>query len=191
MQEERTNEKNRANRRAARSAKELTVLSVFVALTIAAQLVFSTIPGVEVVTVLFVTFCYAFGVSRGMIVATAFSLLRCLLFGFFPNVVILYLIYYNLLALTFGLLGRTKFVKNGVRFVLFVGGACLCTVAFIAIDNLVTPLFYGYAVVAWKAYALASLPFLLPQTVCTAITVSLLFYPLERAFALGRKIARF
>lgn len=191
MQEERTKEKNRAKRRVARSAKELTVLSVFVALTIAAQLVFSTIPGVEVVTVLFVSFCYAFGVSRGMIVATAFSLLRCLLFGFFPNVVILYLIYYNLLALTFGLLGRTKFVKNGVRFIIFVGVACLCTVAFTAIDNLVTPLFYGYAAGAWKAYAAASLSFLLPQTVCSAITVSLLFYPLERAFALGRKIARF
>ena len=191
MQEERTKEKNRAKRRVARSAKELTVLSVFVALTIAAQLVFSTSPGVEVVTVLFVSFCYAFGVSRGMIVATAFSLLRCLLFGFFPNVVILYLIYYNLLALTFGLLGRTKFVKNGVRFVIFVGVACFSTVAFTAIDNLVTPLFYGYAAGAWKAYAVASLSFLLPQTVCSAITVSLLFYPLERAFALGRKIARF
>ena len=49
-----------------------------------------------------------------MITATCFSLLRCLLFGFYPNIIILYLIYYNLFALLFGTLGK-KFSAFGNR----------------------------------------------------------------------------
>ena len=54
------------------SAKECAYIAVFVALVIAAQLAFSAVPGVEVVTVLFVAYAFTFGVARGMIAATAF-----------------------------------------------------------------------------------------------------------------------
>ena len=87
------------------SAKELAYISVFVALLIAVQLILSFIPGVELVTVLFVAYSFSMGVRRGMLAATTFSLLRQLDFGFFPTVLVLYLIYFNLLCLLFGLLG--------------------------------------------------------------------------------------
>ena len=74
-----------------RSGKECAYLAVFVALVIAAQLLLASIPGVEVVTLLLVTYSFVFGVRRGMIAATAFSLLRMLVFGFSPTVLILYL----------------------------------------------------------------------------------------------------
>ena len=56
-----------------RAAKECAYLAVFVALLIAAQFVFSFLPGVEIVTVLFVGYAFVFGVKRGMLAATAFS----------------------------------------------------------------------------------------------------------------------
>ena len=88
------------------SAKDCAYIAVFVALVIVAQLALSLVPGVEVVTVLFVAFSFAFGVRRSMIAATAFALLRQIAFGFYPLVLILYLVYFNLLALLFGFIGK-------------------------------------------------------------------------------------
>ena len=82
-----------------KTAKEITVIGLFVALLIGGQFVLSGISGIEIVTVLIVSFCFYFGVFRGVIVATAFSLLRCFIFGFFPNVIVLYLIFYNLVRI--------------------------------------------------------------------------------------------
>ncbi len=65
-----------------RSAKEITILGLFVALLIGGQFVLSGISGIEIVTVLFTSFCFYFGIVRGLVVATAFSLLRCFIFGF-------------------------------------------------------------------------------------------------------------
>ena len=62
----------------ARTAKDCAYVAVFVALVMAVQLVFSSVPGVEVVTVLFVTFAFTFGVTKGVCAATTFSLLRTL-----------------------------------------------------------------------------------------------------------------
>ncbi len=170
-----------------RSAKECSFLATFVALVIAAQLVLSAVPGVELVTVLFIAYSFSFGVRRGMLAATAFSLLRCLLFGFFPTVLALYLIYYNFLAFTFGCLGKRKW-KNAVKQLLIVTPiACVSTAIFTGIDNVLTPLWYGYTAKAWKLYALASLYFMIPQLVCTAITVATLFFPLTKAFTLAQR----
>ena len=66
------------------TAKELAFIALMTALLIACQLALSAVQGVEVVTVLFLSFCYSFGVRRGLVVANCFSLLRCLLFGFSP-----------------------------------------------------------------------------------------------------------
>ena len=74
------------------TAKKVILPGVFTALLIGAQLVLSGVSGIELVTVLLLTFTYKYGSKQGLLVATAFSLLRCFLFGFFPNVVVLYLV---------------------------------------------------------------------------------------------------
>ena len=89
-----------------RGAGYAAVVAVFTALLLAAQYALWFVKGVELVTVLLLVFSYRFGVRCGVLSAVAFSLLRCLLFGFFPNVVLLYLLYYPLFAACFGLLGN-------------------------------------------------------------------------------------
>lgn len=174
-------EKREKNAKYVRAGRECAYIAVFVALVIASQLALAFAPGVELVTLLFVSYSFAFGHRRGMISATAFALLRQLVFGFFPTVLILYLVYYNLLALTFGLLGkRVKRPARSLWWLVIV--ACVCTAAFTLIDNVLTPLWYGYTEDAARAYFLASLPVLIPQLVCTAVTVGLLFIPIEKLF---------
>ena len=164
-----------------RTAKESALLAVFVAVVIAAQIVLSFIPGVEIVTVLFVSYSFVAGWKRGMFTATAFSLLRQIIFGFFPTVLILYLIYYNLLAFTFGALGgRIKNTIKSLPFLVIV--ACLGTALFSVLDNIITPIWYGYSAQATRAYFFASLPFMIPQVICVAISVSVLFLPLWKVF---------
>ena len=92
------------------TAKKTAICGAFCALLLATQYVFNAITGVELVTLLFVTFCFTFGGVCGFLVAVAFCLLRCLIYGFFPSVMVLYLIYYPLLALAASALGKA--VKN-------------------------------------------------------------------------------
>lgn len=163
------------------NAKDCAFIAVFVALVIAAQLVLSVVPGVELVTVMFVAFSFAFGVKRGVIAATAFAFLRQIVFGVFPTVLVLYLIYFNLLACVFGTLGWK--VKPTVKNLVWLTTvACLCTVGFTMIDNILTPLWYGYTPRAAEAYFFASFSFMIPHLVCTAASVGVLFLPLERIF---------
>ena len=114
------NDKNKAKITVKNTAKELAQLAVFVALVIAAQFALSFIPGIEVVTLLFVSYAFAFGIRRGMLAVTAFSVLRQLLFGFFPNVLVLYLLYYNALAALFGFLGKR--VERPLKNLLWIRG---------------------------------------------------------------------
>jgi hypothetical protein len=164
-----------------RTAKDCALLAVFIAILISAQLVLSTIPGVEVVTVLFVSFAFVAGWKKSMFVATAFSLLRQLIFGIFPVVLVLYLIYYNLLAVAFGVLGRKIREPNRWLFAI-TALACVGTICFNLLDNILTPLWYGYSAKALKVYFMASLPVMFSQTICTAVSVFLLFLPLFRVF---------
>ena len=165
----------------ARSAKECAYLAVFVALVIALQTALSILPGVELITVMFVAYSFTLGVKRGMIAATAFSLLRHMVFGAYPTVLVLYLIYFNLLTVCFGVLG--KLIKNPLKWlVIIVFTACVCTLCFTLIDNIITPLWLGYDRRSATLYFKASLPFMIPQVVCTAISVATLFYPLHKTF---------
>ena len=166
---------------ALRSAKESAYVAVFVALLIAVQLSLSAIPGVELVTVLFVSFAFSFGVGRGMVAATAFSLLRQLIFGFHINVLFLYLIYYNFLCALFGFLGK-RIQKPKKALVLLICIACVCTVLFTLIDCVITPLWLSYTKRAAKIYFKASLAVMFPQVICTAVTVGVLFLPLHSVF---------
>lgn len=171
-----------------RAAKEIALVSVFTALMIGGQFVLSGISGVEIVTVLLLSFSYYFGIRRGLLVANAFSVLRCFIFGFFPTVIILYLIYYNLFVLVFGALGF-KFKKqlNVKIHIILIVTACFMTALFTGLDDIITPLFYGFSVDAMKAYALASLSAVIPQEICTVLTVTLLLPILIRVFGSIKK----
>ena len=165
------------------AAKEIAVISVFTALLIGGQFVLSFVAGVEIVTVLLLCFCYSFGAVRGMLAATAFSLLRCIIFGFFPTVVILYLIYYNLFAAVFGFAGR-KFNREEGLFphALAVVLAVILTCIFTLSDDLITTAFYQMDRGAAVAYFYSSLPVMFAQSVSSFVTVLLLFRPLVSVF---------
>lgn len=175
------NGQNSTRRKVRAIGKDCAYLAVFVSLTIAAQLCLAAVPGVEVVTVLFVAFAFAFGCRMGMIAATAFSLLRQFVFGFYPTVLVLYLIYYNLLALLFGFLGR-HIALTPKRVPILTVIACVCTVCFTMLDNILTPLWLGYSGRVLKMYFWASFSFMIPQVICTAVSVGVLFYPLTKIF---------
>jgi hypothetical protein len=169
------------------SAKECAYLAVFVALLLATQLALAVLPGVEVVTVLFVSYAFVFGAKRGVLAATAFSLLRQLVFGFSPTVLILYLVYFNALAAVFGAVGKRMKVPVVKNLPWLVGLACVCTVCFSLLDNVLTPLWYGYSWRAFQVYFTASLTVMVSQVVCTAVSVTILFFPLLRIFTLINK----
>ena len=179
------NEKNGKSVGGVRSAKEIAFIAVFCALLIGGQFLFSFLPGVEVVTALLVCYSYVFGRVRGGIVAVAFSLLRQLVFGFFPSVLLLYLVYYPLLAFVFGSLG-----KKGRRIWTVIVCALFFSTLFTGLDNLITPLWYGYSKKAALAYMVASLPVMGMQMLCSGVTVGVLFVPLTKAFLSAAKSAR-
>ncbi len=166
--------------------KECAYLAVFVALVIAAQLCFSAVAGIEIVTLLFASFAFTFGKGRGMLAATAFSLLRMLVFGFFPQTLVLYLLYYNAFTFLFGTLGENMEAPLK-RLWLIVLSACVATLIFSVLDVIINALWYAYSWGAIKVYALASLPVAAAQTACAAVSVGVLFTPLYKAFSLVKK----
>lgn len=174
--------RERKKRIAAHSAKECAYIAVFVALVLALQLVLAALPNVEVVSALFICYAFVFGVRRGTAAATAFALLRQLVFGFFPTVLVLYLVYYNALTALFGWLGK-RTLRPFKSLPLVVALACICTVGFTMFDNVITPLWYGYSAQAAKAYFVASLPFLGTHVVSVGVSTAILFFPLTKAFS--------
>lgn len=169
------------------AAKEISLVSIFTALLIGGQFVLSGITGIEVVTVLLLSFSFYFGIKRGLFVATAFSILRCFIFGFFLNIIILYLIYYNLFVVIFGLLGKRfdRAINKGRHAVLIVI-ALVMTVFFTILDNTIATFYYGYTWEVAKRYYLLSLTALVPQVVCTFMTVLLLLPILIKLYSLTK-----
>ena len=159
------------------NARDCAYIALFVALMLVSQLALSSLPGVEVVTVLLVSFSFVFGIRRGAFAATAFSLLRQVVFGVFPVVLILYMVYFNALACLFGWMGKRKTLNQKTLF-LVTFTACCCTLGFTLLDNILTPVWYGYTSKATLAYFYASISFVIPHLVCTAVSVVLLFLPL-------------
>lgn len=222
------------------------------ALLLGGQYVFSFVVGVEIVTLLLVCFSCVFGVRRGVLCAVAFSFLRCFIFGFYPSVIVLYLIYYSMLAAIFGGLGHLDggvFEKSPVWFAVLVNliligiasacvfsfafdlikvsrvykvtvnimlwvifGLCavsciafnvlfavnktgndtskllraisftavaaVCTITFTLLDDAITPLFFGFTRLSAIAYFYSSFTAMLPQTICTVVSVGIFFIPL-------------
>ena len=156
-------------------------VAMCVALLIAGQLALSSVTGIEIVTVMLLCFCYCYGIRHGVAIATTFSLLRCFVFGFQVNVIALYLIYYNLFAIFFGWLGARFTGKNALlKTVVVVVSAVIFTALFTLLDDVITPLIYGFSENAAKVYFYQSLAAVIPQTICAAVTVMLLFHPLTR-----------
>ncbi len=164
-----------------KNIKFIVRVAMSVALLIGAQMALSAINGIEIVTVILLCLSFCYGIRTGLAIATTFSLLRCFFFGFQINIIILYLIYYNLFALAFGGLGNCFGSKTTlVRHVVIVAVAVVFTVMFTLLDDVVTPLIYGFSRNAAKVYFFQSLTAMIPQSICTAVSVSLLFVPLTR-----------
>lgn len=164
-----------------KKTKFVVLVAMSVALLIGAQMALSAITGVEVVTVILLCLSFCFGVRMGLAVATTFSLLRCFFFGFQIHILVLYLIYYNLFALFFGSLG--KWFDGRVtlaRHILTVAAAVVFTMFFTLLDDVITPLVFGFSRNAARVYFIQSLTAMVPHMICTAITVSLLFPPVTR-----------
>lgn len=238
-------------------AREIAYTAVMCALLIGAQFAFSFVAGVEIVTLILACYSSVFGIRRGGILAVCFSLLRCLLFGFYPTVLVLYIIYYPLFAVIFGLLGhikkstyekypiyfyiiinivligiatscallymlniikvsrllkttinvmlltifglgsalclafnglflagkvRNKNTAPALKVLLYTAVAAVCTVCFTLLDDVITPLMYGYTFETALAYFYTSFTAMLPQTLCAIASVSALYLPLELLF---------
>lgn len=222
-------------------ARQIAVSSLTLALLLSMQYALSFVSGVELVTVILLCFCYTFGIRLGVLTATAFSLTRCLLFGFSPSVVLLYLIYYNLFAVLFGAIGKRSapvwvspmllgliaafsmyFAISGVPvsilyqkrisvmlWILFgiaIALLCLfvvllcsriqrsrelacvttmaafCTICFTLLDDIISPIIYGWPFGTAVGYFYAGFIAMLPQTICAALTVFFLFTPLRKIY---------
>ncbi len=167
-----------------KSAKEIAYLGLTVALLIGGQFALSMVSGVEVITAIFAVYCFVFGVLRGVTVASVFAIARCLVFGFFPQVVLLYLIYYNLFAVVVGLVGKViKNKKDIVKIVVLAVTSCILTVCFTAIDNLLNLVILELSPSAFKIYVVQSIPVIIRQIICVAVTLPLLYFPLYKVFS--------
>ena len=154
-------------------------VAICVAMLIGGQLALSGRSGIEIVTVMMLCFCFSYGIRTGVAIAIVFSLLRCFVFGFQVNVIVLYLVYYTLFAVFYGWLGtrftgKITFLKKGI----IVASAVAFTVLFTLLDDVITPLIFGFHANAAKVYFLQSLYAVIPQTICAAVTVFVLFTPL-------------
>lgn len=162
--------------------RDIVILGTYLALLLSAQVALAWVSGVEIITVLFLSFCYCYGIGRGVFLACAFSLLRCIIFGFYPPAVMLYLIYYNFFAIIVGAVGNAFKHQFSIKILLCVIALCLIlTVVFTLLDNLITPLFFKFNHETANAYFYASLPTMLAQLISVGVSVSALFYPLRKA----------
>ena len=152
------------------TAKEIACAAVMTALLIGGQFALSWVAGVEVVTVLLLCFAFVFGPRAGALTAIAFSLLRCFIWGFYPSVIVLYLIYYPLFAIFFGFLGMacggsdfrfpvwTYAVISAVLCIIAVGAAVCAATDFLKISRLAATM---VKTLLWVIFALACALFVL------------------------------
>ena len=79
----------------------------------------------------------------------------------------------------------SSFIKgseNGAELALVTSVAVFMTVLFTLIDDVITPLTMGYSAEAAAGYFYGGFLAMLPQTVCAAVSVFLLFRPLKSVF---------
>ena len=162
-------------------ARDIARLSMCVAMLIGGQLALSALSGVEIVSVLLLCFAFSYGWRDGVLVAVVFSVLRCLIFGFYINIVILYLIYYPAFAFLFGWLGAKLKGEITLKWLsVIVAISVAFTACFTLLDDVLTPVLFGLSPAAAKTYFLASLYSLVPHVICVGVTVSIFLLPLTR-----------
>ena len=171
-----------------KTAKDLVLIALFTALLLGGQLALSAVVGVEIVTVTVAGFCYCFGVRRGMMLVNVFTLLRCFIFGFFPTALILYFVHYNLFAAVIGAIGSRFHGVYSVKKHAFVTlTVCVLTACFSLLDDIITPLFFGFTAKAAKAYFVASIVPLCMQVLCAAVTMIFVFPALVKCCNIYKK----
>lgn len=166
-----------------RSTKECAYFAVFLAILFAVQFAFSSVVGIELISVLFITYAYVFGIRRSIFVSVVYSLARCLLYGFFPQVLVLYVVHFSLLCLIFGAMGKSK--AGLVKCVII---SIIATVGFTLLDDVITPLFYQFSLAVFKTYFIASLLPMLIHCACVGASVAVLFKPLTKAFNIAKNL---
>ena len=161
--------------------KDLVIAPLCAAMLIGSQLILSGVAGVEMVSAMLLCFAFSLGALRGATIATLFSLVRCFVFGFHINVLILYLIYFNLFALFFGWLGkrtsRTTSPKMTILVSIFAVGF---TIGFTFLDVGITAVMYGFGASALGVYLTASLYTLALHAASVLVTSLAFFVPLVR-----------
>lgn len=160
----------------ASAARDIAYTAVGCALMLAVQYVTSFVAGVEFVTVVFACFCAVFGVRRGVLCAVVFSLLRCFIYGFAPNVIVLYLVYYPLFAVVFGLLGRVRAETIEKKPLAFVAVVNILLIVIATACALALGLDLIKISRIWKATITALLWVILALSVVAAIIFDILFF---------------
>ena len=124
-----------------------------------------------------------FHIRTGMFKLTIFSLIRCLFFGFFPAVVVLYLIYYTAFAIFFGFAGIVNKQRNGaVSCIVISILAAVFTATFTLLDDVISPLILQMNSEATTAYFYASLPVMGTQCAFALLSCIVLFPVLSSLF---------
>lgn len=98
-----------------------------------------------------------------------------MLWALFAVSAALFVFYFSVLFAKRGKSGRTLATVTAL--------AAFCTVCFTLLDDAIAPLFYGWTADAAIAYFYAGFLAMLPQTLCAAASVFLLFFPLVRVFS--------
>ena len=102
---------------------------------------------------------------------------------------------FGLFALTFAafnilfIIQRTgKNCAQFVRLLTLCAVGALCTLSFSLMDDIISPLVLGMGRTAALGYFYASFTVMIPQTVCTILTVLVLFYPVISAMQRVKKL---
>lgn len=156
--------------------KEIVLSALFVSVLLVSQLALSSLNGIELVTVILASIAFYFGFKIGLITVNVFIILRAFIFGFFPSVMVLYFVYYNLFVVLFNFVGYKANRDISIKAEVFtLITAVIMTIMFTVLDNIITPLWFSFNLETTRAYCLMSLTAVIPQVICTIITVFLIF----------------
>lgn len=130
-------------------------------------------PALLSILICFCGYFAAAGVKTSILYQTKISVMLWVLFGILCALLALYS-----LLLVWG--GKRE--KEGKELAIITTVAAFFTVCFTLLDDAITPLWYGYSASAAIAYFYAGFFAMLPQTICTVVSVPILFFPLKKVF---------
>ena len=116
------------------------------------------------------------GLPVSILYQARISVMLWILFGIFTALLALYFL---LLILKRGTWGREIASNTAI--------AAFCCVLFTLLDDCLSPLFYGWSQAATLAYFYTGFLTMLPQTICAAVSVGILYFPLKRVFSATKR----